>query len=86
MTTSFFHCLPLIFLFRVVGELLLLEGLTFGTSTSTRPSFSGFPDSLNFISGSIQRSIYKDLIRLLQGNIFLNETMLRLKSKDAKTY
>ena len=34
----------------LVGELPLLEGLAFGTSTSTRPSFSGFPDSLSFTS------------------------------------
>jgi hypothetical protein len=30
------------------------------------------------MGGSIQRSIYKDLIRPLQGNTFLNDTMSRM--------
>jgi hypothetical protein len=30
------------------------------------------------MGGSIQRSIYKDLNRLLQGNTFLNGTLLRM--------
>jgi hypothetical protein len=64
--------LPLIFLFRFVGELLLLEGLALGTST-----YKYF-----VVMGG---SFYKDLIRLLQGNIFLNDTLLRMKGEDAKT-
>ena len=35
------------------------------------------------MGGSIQRSIYKDLIRLLQGNTFLNDTLLRMKGEDS---
>jgi hypothetical protein len=38
------------------------------------------------MGGSIQRSIYKNLIQLLQGNTFLNDTLLRMKGEDAKTY
>jgi hypothetical protein len=35
------------------------------------------------MGGSIQRSIYKDLIRLFQGNTFLNDTLLRMKGEDS---
>ena len=38
------------------------------------------------MGGSIQRSIYQDLIQPLQGNTFPNYTMLRMKSEDAKTF
>lgn len=35
------------------------------------------------MGGSIQRSIYKDLIRLIQGNTFLTDNLLRMKGEDS---